>query len=103
MIFEMVGTFNNCFWQGELQYFIGVQLDGSEYTEAGNKQLLEQMQEEGTKLVGCFFYSFGVINSAFTHRGGKIMKPICTACNNHLRVKLDLLIYTCQILNVTQF
>jgi hypothetical protein len=37
--------------KGELQYFIGVQLDGSEYTEAGNEQLLEQMQQEGTKLV----------------------------------------------------
>lgn len=71
MIFEMVGTFNNFFWQGELQYFIGVQLDGSEYTEAGNKQLLEQMQEEGIKLVGCCFYSFGVINSAFTHHEGR--------------------------------
>lgn len=72
MIFEMVGTFNNFFWQGELQYFIGVQLDGSEYTEeAGNEQLLEQMQQEGTKMVGCFSYSFGVINSAFTHREGR--------------------------------
>jgi len=54
-----------------LQYFIGVQLDGSEYTEAGNEQLLEQMQQEGTKLVGCFSYSFGVIDSAFTHREGR--------------------------------
>ncbi len=72
MIFEMVGTFNNFFWQGELQYFIGVQLDGSEYTEeAGNEQLLEQMQQEGTKLVGCFSYSFGVIHSAFTHHEGR--------------------------------
>jgi hypothetical protein len=67
----MVGTFNNFLWQGELQYFIGVQLDGSEYTEAGNEQLLEQMQQEGTKLVRCFSYSFGVIDSAFTHREGR--------------------------------
>ncbi len=71
MILEMVGTFNKFFWQGELQCFIGVQLDGSEYTEAGNEQLLEQMQQEGTKLVGCFSYSFGVIDSAFTHREGR--------------------------------
>jgi hypothetical protein len=67
----MVSTFNKFFWQGELQYFIGVQLDGSEYTEAGNEQLLEQMQQEGTKLVGCFSSSFGVINPAFTHREGR--------------------------------
>ncbi len=71
VIFKMVGTFNKKIWQGELQYFIGVQLDGSEYTEAGNEQLMEQMQQEGTKLVGCFSYSFGAINSAFTHREGR--------------------------------
>nr|AHZ63878.1 phototropin [Selaginella kraussiana] len=37
--------------QGELQYFIGVQLDGSEYVEPARKRLSERTEQEGAKVV----------------------------------------------------
>lgn len=40
--------------QGELQYFIGVQLDGSEYVEPERKRLSPNTEKESTKLV-CVF------------------------------------------------
>ncbi|CAK9231174.1 unnamed protein product [Sphagnum troendelagicum] len=36
---------------GELQYFIGVQLDGSEYVEPERKRLSEKTEKEGSKMV----------------------------------------------------
>lgn len=42
-------------WQGELQYFIGVQLDGSEYVEPVRRRLSENTEEESAKLVGLDF------------------------------------------------
>jgi hypothetical protein len=36
---------------GELQYFIGVQLDGSEYVEPERKRLSEKTEKEGSKVV----------------------------------------------------
>ena len=38
-------------WQGELQYFIGVQLDGSEYLEPERNRLSENKEKEGAKVV----------------------------------------------------
>lgn len=37
--------------QGELQYFIGVQLDGSEYLEPERRRLSEKTEKEGAKVV----------------------------------------------------
>lgn len=37
--------------QGELQYFIGVQLDGSEYLEPERRGLPKKTEKEGTKEV----------------------------------------------------
>jgi hypothetical protein len=37
--------------KGELQYFIGVQLDGSEYVEPDRKRLSENTAKEGAKIV----------------------------------------------------
>lgn len=37
--------------QGELQYFIGVQLDGSEYLEPERKRLSRDKEKEGAKIV----------------------------------------------------
>jgi hypothetical protein len=36
---------------GELQYFIGVQLDGSEYVEPERKRLSEKTEKEGSEVV----------------------------------------------------
>lgn len=41
---------------GELQYFIGVQLDGSEYVEPERKRLSEKTEKEGSKMVGFTHY-----------------------------------------------
>lgn len=38
-------------WQGELQYFIGVQLDGSEYLEPERHRLSKNKEKEGAKVV----------------------------------------------------
>ena len=40
-----------CAFQGELQYFIGVQLDGSEKLEPIEKRLSEKTELEGAKIV----------------------------------------------------
>ena len=37
--------------QGELQYFIGVQLDGSEYLEPERRRLSEKTEKEGARVV----------------------------------------------------
>ena len=37
--------------QGELQYFIGVQLDGSEYLEPDRRRLSDKTEKEGAKVV----------------------------------------------------
>jgi hypothetical protein len=37
--------------KGKLQYFIGVQLDGSEYVEPDRKRLSENTAKEGAKIV----------------------------------------------------
>jgi hypothetical protein len=37
--------------QGELQYFIGVQLDGSEYLEPERRRLSEKTEKQGAKVV----------------------------------------------------
>ncbi len=42
--------------QGELQYFIGVQLDGSEYVESETKRLSEKTEKDGSKVVGLHFH-----------------------------------------------
>jgi hypothetical protein len=41
---------------GELQYFIGVQLDGSEYVESETKRLSEKTEKDGSKVVGLHFH-----------------------------------------------
>lgn len=38
-------------FQGELQYFIGVQLDGSDHVEPLRNRLSETTEQEGAKLV----------------------------------------------------
>ena len=43
------------YWQGELQYFIGVQLDGSEYVEPVRRRLSDNTEKESAKLVGLDF------------------------------------------------
>lgn len=39
-------------FQGELQYFIGVQLDGSEYVEPERRRLSDNTEQASAKLVG---------------------------------------------------
>lgn len=45
----------NWFWQGELQYFIGVQLDGSEYVEPVRHRLSENTEKASAKLVSLVY------------------------------------------------
>lgn len=40
--------------QGEVQYFIGVQLDGSQHVEPLSNCIPDNTAKEGEKLVGCF-------------------------------------------------
>lgn len=44
--------------QGEVQYFIGVQLDGSEHIEPLNNSIPEDTVKESEKLVWTFFIIF---------------------------------------------
>lgn len=53
-----MSSFSPIFFQGELQYFIGVQLDGSEYVEPVRHRLSDNTEKKSAKLVrGLEFYS----------------------------------------------
>jgi len=47
--------------KGELQYFIGVQLDGSDHVEPLTNRLSENTELQSAKLVRQLVFFFGVI------------------------------------------
>lgn len=49
----LLGVGDFCFGvQGELQYFIGVQLDGSQYVEPERRRMSDNTEKASSKLVG---------------------------------------------------
>lgn len=51
MSFKLKNVFFDMFFQGEVQYFIGVQLDGSKHVEPVRNVIEETAVKEGEELV----------------------------------------------------
>lgn len=75
-IFCYLADFGTSHLQGELQYFIGVQLDGSDHLEPLRNRLSEQTEQSSAKLVN--FCHSSLWNLYLWYYGRQLVISICS-------------------------